>query len=46
MGSTYELTYIVNLKQKVKEKDFLDEIRVRNGNMLVMIERPEIEEVL
>lgn len=44
MGSTYELTYIVNLKQKVKEKDFLDEIRVRNGNMLVMIERPEIEE--
>lgn len=44
MGSTYELSYIINLKENVKEKKFLDEIRVRNGNMLVMIERPEVEE--
>ena len=44
MGSTYELSYFVNLKKKVKEKKFLDDIRVRNGNMLVMIERPEESE--
>ena len=45
MGSTYELVYIVNMKNNVKEKDFLDEIRVRNGNMLVMLEREEVSEV-
>lgn len=44
MGSMYELLYEVILKQKVKEKEFLDEIRVRNGNMLVMLERQEINE--
>ena len=44
MGSTYELSYFVSLKNGIKEKDFLDEIRVRNGNMLVMLERNEIGE--
>ncbi|MBR3133292.1 MAG: DUF4956 domain-containing protein [Clostridia bacterium] len=44
MGSTYELSYFINLKKGVKEKKFLDDIRVRNGNMLVMIERPEESE--
>ena len=44
MGSTYELSYFVCLKNEIKEKDFLDEIRVRNGNMLVMLERNEIGE--
>ena len=44
MGSTYELSYLVDLKNGIKEKEFLDEIRVRNANMLVMLERPEIEE--
>ena len=45
MGSTYELVYMVNMKNNIKEKDFLDEIRVRNGNMLVMLEREELSEV-
>ena len=45
MGSTFELTYRITLKKDVKEKAFLDEIRVRNANMLVMIEREEISEV-
>ena len=44
MGSTYELAYVINLKKDVKEKDFLDEIRVRNGNMLVMLERTQFDE--
>ncbi len=44
MGSMYELQYAVILKDGIKEKEFLDEIRVRNGNMLVMLERQEINE--
>ena len=47
MGSTFELTYMITLKDKINEKEFMDEIRVRNGNMLVMIERELVgEEVL
>lgn len=42
MGSMYELRYEVSLKKDIHEKEFLDEIRVRNGNMLVMLERPEL----
>ena len=45
MGSMYELHYFVTLKKDVKEKEFLDEIRVRNGNMLVMLQREMIGEV-
>lgn len=45
MGSMYELTYLVDLKKERKEKDFMDEIRCRNGNMLVMLERKELSEV-
>ena len=42
MGSMYELRYEVSLKKNISKKDFLDEIRVKNGNMLVMLERPEL----
>lgn len=45
MGSMYELCYIVSMKKNIKEKEFLDEIRCRNGNMLVMLERRELGEV-
>ena len=45
MGSMYELVYLVSMKKELKEKDFIDEIRCRNGNMLVMLERKELSEV-
>lgn len=45
MGSIYELTYFVSLKENIKEKEFMDEIRCRNGNMLVMLERQEVSGV-
>lgn len=45
MGSMYELTYVVSMKKDVKDKTFMDEIRCRNGNMLVMLERQELSEV-
>ena len=44
MGSTFELTYLLKMKKEIKEKEFIDEIRVRNGNMLVLLERPELSE--
>ena len=37
MGSLYELTYEINLKDKVKSKDFVDELRVRNGNLKIVL---------
>ena len=45
MGSMYELIYMVSMKSDIRQKDFLDEIRCRNGNMLVSLERKELCEV-
>ena len=39
MGSLYELTYTVIIKDESKEKEFLDEIRTRNGNLPVTLGR-------
>ncbi|MBQ8895002.1 MAG: DUF4956 domain-containing protein [Clostridia bacterium] len=35
MGSLFELTYRVRLKDAAKEKELLDAIRCRNGNLMV-----------
>ena len=43
MGSLYKLTYDVTLKRGIKEKEFLDEIRVKNCNLKVMLNQPETE---
>ncbi len=37
MGSLFELTYLVNLKSKANEKKFIDELRVRNGNLKIVL---------
>ena len=44
MGSLYKLTYSVTMKSGVKEKDFLDEIRVKNCNLKVLLSHPCLEE--
>ena len=44
MGSLYKLTYDVRMKHGVKEKDFLDEIRVKNCNLKVLLSEPCCEE--
>ena len=44
MGSLYKLTYDVKLKHGVKEKAFLDEIRVKNCNLKVLLSEPICEE--
>lgn len=44
MGSLYKLTYDIKLKNNVREKDFLDEIRVKNMNLKVLLSEPYFEE--
>ena len=39
MGSLYELTYIIELQDEKAEKEFIDELRVRNGNLAIMFSR-------
>lgn len=36
MGSLYELRYMVSLKDETKEKELIDEIRCRNGNLTIV----------
>ncbi len=44
MGSLYDLTYNVKLKHGIKEKEFLDQIRIKNMNLKVMLSQPLMEE--
>lgn len=44
MGSLYKLTYDITMKNCVKEKEFLDEIRVKNCNLKVLLSHPCMEE--
>ena len=44
MGSLYKLTYDVTLKSGIKEKEFLDEIRIKNCNLKVLLSHPCYEE--
>ncbi len=37
MGSLYKLTYRVTLKNGINEKAFLDDLRVRNGNLEILL---------
>ena len=41
MGSLFRLTYDVTLKDAGKEKEFIDELRVRNGNLEISISAQE-----
>ena len=40
MGSLFELSYKIKLKNNVNEKKFMDDIRVKNGNLKVIISHP------
>lgn len=47
MGSLYELCYRIDLKNEAQEKEMLDEIRCRNGNLTIVCGRiPESREEL
>lgn len=44
LGSLYKLRYNITLKDPSKEKAFIDELRVRNGNLEISCARPENNE--
>lgn len=44
MGSLYKLTYDIKLRHGIKEKEFLDEIRVKNCNLKILLSEPCLEE--
>lgn len=47
LGTMYELTYSVNMKENVNEKQFMDSIRCRNGNLnIILCKMPENAETL
>lgn len=46
MGSLFELTYDVETKPNINEKEFIDKIRVKNGNLKVALSHPMVGEEL
>ena len=44
MGSLYKLTYDITMKPNIKEKAFLDELRIKNCNLKVLLSHPCMEE--
>ena len=46
MGSLFELTYFVSLKSDTNEKEFIDKIRVKNGNLKVALSHQLDDEAL
>ena len=43
MGSLFKLTYNITLKDLSKEKEFIDALRCRNGNLEISISRQEVQ---
>jgi len=41
LGSLYKLTYEVELKDAAKEKEMIDQVRCRNGNLEIAVSRQE-----
>lgn len=44
MGSLFKLKYEITLKDAKKEKEFIDELRTRNGNLEIICARAEINQ--
>lgn len=43
MGSMFRITYLIKLKDILNEKKFIDELRCRNGNLEITLERAELD---
>ena len=43
MGSLFRLTYRITLKDPSREKELLDALRERNGNLELSLERTDLE---
>lgn len=40
LGSLFELTYLITIKKDINEKEFIDELRTRNGNLKIVLTHP------
>ena len=40
LGSLFEITYTITLKNDINEKEFLDELRLRNSNLKIILTHP------
>ena len=36
----FELKYDITLKDNINEKEFLDELRIKNGNLKIVLTQP------
>lgn len=45
MGSMFRLTYNVTLRDRLKEKEMIDKLRIRNGNLEIMVSKQETEHI-
>lgn len=43
-GTLFEIIYIIQMKPNINQKDFIDEIRCRNGNLTVVLTLREFED--
>ena len=43
MGSLYQLRYMITMKDVSTQKNFMDELRIRNGNLDIMCGRLSAE---
>ena len=41
MGSMFRLTYNITLLKEASEKEFIDKLRVRNGNLEITVSKQE-----
>jgi len=41
MGSMFRLTYRITLKDTAVEKEMIDRLRARNGNLEIMVSKQE-----
>ena len=46
MGSLFELTYLVNIKKNINEKEFIDKLRIKNGNLKIVLSKPLEDNIL
>ena len=46
LGSLYELKYQIEIKRNASEKEFIDELRIRNGNLKICLHLDNMEEML
>ena len=43
MGSMFELSYNIIMKDKNKEKEFIDDLRIKNSNLKIILTHPIVE---